>query len=133
MSCDAACGNPAGNVLVIDMFTLFREVTANPGVYGTWTVRGVACTTPTSGQCTPATTLSGAAETYLFADNIHPTCHTLFNGQLLGSNRSEGEELVRNKIIEWPNADLIARDEQAARLRLEYRQYEFAEQLSGQI
>jgi outer membrane lipase/esterase len=50
------------------MFTLFREVVANPAAYGITTIGTVACLTSTSGQCTPATTVPNAAETLdLFA------------------------------------------------------------------
>jgi outer membrane lipase/esterase len=62
-----------GNILFIDSFTLFRDVVANPSAYGIRTINGIACMTPSSGQCTPATTVPGGAETYLFADSLHPT------------------------------------------------------------
>ncbi len=61
-----------GHILFFDSFTLFREVLANPSAYGIRTVTAVACTTPSSGQCTPATTVPDGAETYLFADSVHP-------------------------------------------------------------
>ena len=62
-----------GNVLYIDAFTLYREVVANPAAYGIRNVNAVACLTPSSGQCTPATTVANGAEGYLFADSVHPT------------------------------------------------------------
>ena len=62
-----------GKVLFVDAFTVFREAVANPNAYGIRTVNAVACTTPTSGQCTPATTVPNGAETYLYADSVHPT------------------------------------------------------------
>ncbi|HYR92179.1 MAG TPA: autotransporter domain-containing protein [Terriglobia bacterium] len=62
-----------GNILYIDAFALYREVVANPAAYGIGTVNAVACLTPSSGQCTPATTVPNGAETYLFADSVHPT------------------------------------------------------------
>jgi outer membrane lipase/esterase len=61
------------SILLIDMFGLYTEVLANPGAYGIQTVRGLACMVPSSGQCTPATTVANGAETYLFADGVHPT------------------------------------------------------------
>jgi outer membrane lipase/esterase len=61
------------NILLVDMFGLFSEVVATPGAYGIQTVRGLACTTSSAGQCTPATTVAGGALTYLFADGVHPT------------------------------------------------------------
>jgi len=74
-----------GNVLFIDSFTLFREAQANPSTYGILTVAGVACMTPTAGQCTPATTVPNGAETYLFADSVHPTTagHRILSGAVI--------------------------------------------------
>lgn len=62
-----------GNVLYIDAFTIYRDVVANPTRFGITTLNTVACLTPSSGQCTPATTVPNAAETSLFADGVHPT------------------------------------------------------------
>jgi outer membrane lipase/esterase len=63
----------SGNVLYIDSFNLFREVVANPVRFGLTNVTTPACSTSSSGQCTPATTVANGAESYLFADGLHPT------------------------------------------------------------
>ena len=62
-----------GNVLYIESFSIYRDVVQNPTRFGITTLTTVACMTPTSGQCTPATTVPNAAETSLFADGLHPT------------------------------------------------------------
>lgn len=73
-------------IVAINVFGLFNEVLANPGLYGFTNTTGMACTTgpgiggaPTSGACGPAgsgapwTYAAGTNDTYLFADGIHPT------------------------------------------------------------
>jgi outer membrane lipase/esterase len=61
------------SVLYFDSFTLFREIVANPSAYGLSNVTTPACSTPSAGQCTPATTVANGAERYLFADGLHPS------------------------------------------------------------
>jgi outer membrane lipase/esterase len=70
-----------GNIIVVDTFTLFRDVVADSRAYGIETLRGTACMTPSTSLCTPATTVPGGAETYLFADGLHPTTagHRIFS------------------------------------------------------
>ena len=53
---------------------LFNEMLANPASFGLTNVTTAACTVPTSLLCTPSTLVApNAAQTYLFADGIHPT------------------------------------------------------------
>ncbi len=61
--------------LQLDIYRLFNEILAAPASFG-FSVgnTGVACTTPSSLTCTPATlTTPTAATTYMFADGVHPT------------------------------------------------------------
>ena len=68
-------------VIPIDAFALLTEVRSNPAAFGFSNVTGVACgpfppitTTPSSQFCLPTNFVnSNAAETYLFADGVHPT------------------------------------------------------------
>lgn len=72
----------------LDTFSILREVTANPGMYGFTNVTGTACkinpanTTGSIIGCNPTTYVSpDAYQTYLFADGVHPT---VTGHQLLG-------------------------------------------------
>jgi outer membrane lipase/esterase len=68
-------------VIPVDAFSLISEVRANPAAFGFTNVTGVACgpfpgvtTTPNSQFCLPTNYVNTtAAETYLFADGVHPT------------------------------------------------------------
>lgn len=64
-------------VIPLNTFSLFQEVVANPGAYGFANITGTACQpqiTANSLTCTPNTLVSpGAADSYLFADGVHPT------------------------------------------------------------
>lgn len=68
-------------VIPIDAFTLLAEIRANPSAYGFTNITGVACgpfpPVSTSGSaqfCYPGNYVApNAAETYLFADGVHPT------------------------------------------------------------
>jgi outer membrane lipase/esterase len=61
-------------IVPIDTYTLLNEVIANPSAYGFTNVKVPACTTASSITCSPATLRDpNAAQTWLFADGIHPT------------------------------------------------------------
>ncbi|MGE5668655.1 MAG: autotransporter outer membrane beta-barrel domain-containing protein [Betaproteobacteria bacterium] len=61
-------------VVQVNTFKLLGEVVANPAAYGLTNVTGVACTTSSALNCTPATLVNpNAPMTYLFADDVHPT------------------------------------------------------------
>ena len=68
-------------VIPVDTFALISELRANPSAFGITNVTGVACgpfpgvtTTPNSQFCLPTNYVApNAAETYLFADGVHPT------------------------------------------------------------
>ena len=64
----------------LDTFSILREVTANPGMYGFTNVTSTACridpnnSTASIIGCNPTSYVSpDAANTYLFADGVHPT------------------------------------------------------------
>jgi outer membrane lipase/esterase len=61
-------------VVQVNAFKLLQEVVANPAAFGFTNVTQVACTTPSSLTCTPATLVTPTANlTYAFADGVHPT------------------------------------------------------------
>jgi len=61
-------------IVSIDTYSLLNEVIANPSAYGFTNVTVPACTTASSITCSPATLRDpNAANTWLFADGIHPT------------------------------------------------------------
>jgi outer membrane lipase/esterase len=70
-------------VIPVDSFTLFNQVYSNAAAYGFTNTTNMACgpfppittaTTVTSLFCYPGNLVApGAAETYLFADSVHPT------------------------------------------------------------
>jgi outer membrane lipase/esterase len=57
-----------------NVFALMGEIIAQPGVYGFTNVTQPACTSASVLGCTSATLVApNAAQTYLYADSIHPT------------------------------------------------------------
>ncbi len=55
-------------------YQLLNEVVANPALYGFTNATTPACGATPSLQCTPASLVApNAAQTYLFADGVHPT------------------------------------------------------------
>jgi outer membrane lipase/esterase len=62
------------DVIRLNTFALLNEAIADPGAFGLTNVTTPACTTPSSLICTSATLVApNAAQTYLFADLVHPT------------------------------------------------------------
>ncbi|WP_099589900.1 autotransporter outer membrane beta-barrel domain-containing protein [Stenotrophomonas maltophilia] len=58
----------------LDTYTLLHEIIANPGMYGFSNVTGRACLVASSLTCSPlAYVTPDAANSYLFADDVHPT------------------------------------------------------------
>jgi len=65
-----------GNVILLDMRSLFNEIMADPSSFGLVNVSGIACTTLDKGSlsCTPDTLVDPRApDLFLFADGVHPT------------------------------------------------------------
>jgi len=61
-------------VIQVNQALLLNEIVANPSAFGFVNVTTPACTTASSLQCTPATLVApNAAQTYGFADALHPT------------------------------------------------------------
>ncbi|MGV8944428.1 autotransporter domain-containing protein [Thermomonas sp.] len=61
-------------VIPLDTFHFNREISSAPATYGLTNVTGMACVgVPSSLVCNPATTVAGGAESYAFADSVHPT------------------------------------------------------------
>ena len=62
------------DVIRLNSFALLNEAIADPAAFGLTNVTTPACTTPSSLICTMATLVApNAAQTYLFADSVHPT------------------------------------------------------------
>jgi outer membrane lipase/esterase len=62
------------DVIRLNIFALINEVVANPGAFGFTNATTPACTTQISLICTSATLVApNAAQTYVFADGVHPT------------------------------------------------------------
>lgn len=78
-------------VMQMDVYRLLNEVLANPGAFGfTYGTNGVACLPAGSSSltCTSANLAApNAAQTYVFADQVHPTtaAHRLISDYVLGS------------------------------------------------
>jgi outer membrane lipase/esterase len=68
-------GLAAANLRVIplDTFHFSREISAAPATYGFSNVTGMACVGVPVLVCSPANTVPGGAESYAFADSVHPT------------------------------------------------------------
>lgn len=64
-------------VIPMDTFHFLQEVVASPATYGLSNVTTPACSTAVQGGnslfCSPASTVPGGADSYLFADGVHPT------------------------------------------------------------
>ena len=61
------------DVIRLNVFSLLNEVVANPAAYGFTNASSPACTVP-SLVCTSATLAApNAAQTFVFADSVHPT------------------------------------------------------------
>ncbi|MEO6154886.1 MAG: SGNH/GDSL hydrolase family protein, partial [Thermomonas sp.] len=61
-------------VIPLDTFNFIRELSSAPATYGFSNVTGMACFgVPSSLVCSPSTTVPGGAESYAFADSVHPT------------------------------------------------------------
>lgn len=63
-------------VIPVDTFHFLQEVAASPATYGLGNVTAPACSTAVQGGnslfCSPASTVPGGADSYLFADGVHP-------------------------------------------------------------
>ena len=58
-------------------YALLNEVSSNPSLYGFTNATTPACGTTSSFLCTPASLVApNAAQTYVFADDVHPTTAT---------------------------------------------------------
>src|SRR5208282_4355746 len=70
----AGLGSLGVDIIPMNMYGLFNEVIANPAAFGFTNVTTPACTTASSATCSAATLVApNAAQTYLFADGVHPT------------------------------------------------------------
>ncbi|MCD9086147.1 autotransporter domain-containing protein [Stenotrophomonas sp. SY1] len=81
----------------LDTFTILQEIVANPGAYGFTNVSDRACTSGSSLTCTLQNFATpDAANTYVFADDVHPTT---------GAHQILGEYAI--SVIEAPRLQQI--------------------------
>ena len=67
-------GQMGSRIIPINANSLLNEIIANPAIYGFSNTTLPACTTTSSIFCSPATLReANAADTYVFADGVHPT------------------------------------------------------------
>ncbi len=97
----------------LDTFSILREVTANPAMYGFTNVTSTACKIDTNNAtasiigCNPTSYVSpDAANTYLFADGVHPTTA---GHQLLGQYAVSVLEAPRLQQVLSHSAQTIGR------------------------
>ena len=70
----AGLNSLGGNVLRVDIATLFNEILANPCAFGFTNATTPACGATPSLLCTPANLVApNANQTFVFADGVHPT------------------------------------------------------------
>ncbi len=64
----------SANLIMLDVYGMLGEVSANPGAFGFINVTGTACTTASSLACSANTVVDPRAPgVFLFADGVHPT------------------------------------------------------------
>src|SRR5690606_13792790 len=62
------------HVIPVDTFHFIREISDAPATYGLSNATGMACVgVPSSLVCSPLSTVPGGADSYAFADSVHPT------------------------------------------------------------
>jgi outer membrane lipase/esterase len=70
----AGLGSLGVDIVPMNIYGLLNEIIADPTLYGFTNVTSPACTTASAITCTTATLVApNAAQTYLFADALHPT------------------------------------------------------------
>jgi outer membrane lipase/esterase len=94
-------------VIPVDTFHVLQEIVANPGQYGFVNVTNPACTTASSLTCNPTSYATpNAANTYVFADGVHPTTAT---HEMLGQYTVSILEAPRNQQILTHSAQTVGR------------------------
>jgi len=91
---NAGLAATGANILSVNTYALFNEVLANPAAFGLTNTTVPACTTDSSHDCNSSTLVApNAAQTYLFADGVHPTtaAHAVFGQYVLSELRAPGQ------------------------------------------
>lgn len=71
---EAGLGSLHVDIIPVNVAGLLNEVIANPAAFGLTNATTPACTTAMAVNCTTSTLVApNAAQTYLFADGVHPT------------------------------------------------------------
>jgi outer membrane lipase/esterase len=84
-------------VIPIDVFHFLREITAAPATYGLTNVTAKACGTAAALGCNPANFVDpSAAETYAYADDVHPStaAHRLLSQYIISVLEAPGQIAV---------------------------------------
>ncbi|MGE8249657.1 MAG: autotransporter outer membrane beta-barrel domain-containing protein, partial [Stenotrophomonas bentonitica] len=94
-------------VIPVDTFHILQEIVANPGQYGFVNATSPACTTAASLTCNPTSYVTpNAANSYVFADGVHPTTAT---HEMLGQYTLSILEAPRNQQVLTHSAQTIGR------------------------
>ena len=94
-------------VIPMDAFNLIREISASPATYGFSNVTSTACGAMSSLLCSPANFVSpGAAESYAFADGVHPTTGA---HRILGQYAASLLEAPRQIVVLPHSATVVGR------------------------
>ena len=100
-------------VIPIDVFHFLREITAAPATYGLTNVTTPACGAAPALGCNPANfVVPNAAETYAFADDVHPSTasHRLLSQYIISVLEAPGQIAVlphSEEVIGRSRADRI--------------------------
>ncbi|MDO4698403.1 MAG: autotransporter domain-containing protein [Pasteurellaceae bacterium] len=100
-----ALNNVGGNVVRLDVDSLFKDMLSRPQAYGLTNTVGVACDTTTQAQCRPA---NPTADTMLFADNFHPNliAHQVMADYITTTLNSPKEMAVLARLAER-NSEMV--------------------------
>ncbi len=94
-------------VIPVDTFHILQEIVASPGTYGFTNVTSPACTDASSLTCSPLSYVTpNAANSYVFADGVHPTSAT---HEMLGQYTLSILEAPRNQQILTHSAQTVGR------------------------
>ncbi|KRF61718.1 autotransporter outer membrane beta-barrel domain-containing protein [Pectobacterium brasiliense] len=61
------------NIIPVNVYALLSEIMSSPSTYGIINTTNAACNTSSSLTCNTQNYTRGTEQTYLFADNVHPT------------------------------------------------------------
>lgn len=98
-----------GNIARVDVNALFKEVMANPALYGFNNIAGIPCPPGISAsQCTSATPGFNDELSFLFADGFHPSpaTHTLLSQYMISVLEAPIQVAALSKAMNAPIASM---------------------------